>query len=211
MSLEQFHKVARNLVELASVYRHLATCKSSVTRVLRQVDHDADMTLAVVAGAPLWTTEPSVGSVGQSSATASCACERSRRPDEDGFPSRLPEPASWPPDVAAFPSDRLAVGQHFAAGCAVAPEDAPRGDEESRPGDDEAAVPAGRSGVSERISRQRGAVADSVDAGVDLRADRPVVAIWPQDPSAPARDRVDTVSVSGRVGVTDVAPELDRV
>jgi len=61
MSLEQFHKVARNLVELASVYRHVATCKSSVTRVLPQFDHDADMTLAVVAGAPLWTTEPSVG------------------------------------------------------------------------------------------------------------------------------------------------------
>jgi hypothetical protein len=44
MSLEQLHKVARYLVELASVYWHVATYQPSVTRVLPQFDRDANMT-----------------------------------------------------------------------------------------------------------------------------------------------------------------------
>ena len=93
----------------------------------------------------------------------------------------------------------------------MAPEDAPRRNDESRPGDDKAAESAGCCGVSERVARQRCAVAYPVDAGVDLRADRPVVAIRPQDPRAAARDRVDAVGVPGRVGVTDVAARPARV
>jgi hypothetical protein len=44
LSPEQLHKVARNLVELASVYRHVATYQPSVTGVLPQFDRDANMT-----------------------------------------------------------------------------------------------------------------------------------------------------------------------